>query len=415
MTTTGRRDRDFLLLERMGAENLRLLREIAGEYDSGGAGARAAVKRFRELYAKPVSQFLDSIQAEFHVDPEACELGAQVCCTAVRLSEFQFPRERRVGWMQCFSRWRGCFREPGLAGRLLGNLGNAMAAQGQLADAHAVLQERHDLALRENDEHAVAFAKEHIGKLLLRQGKFSEAEPWLKDALHMARLQRREASIIRLLKDEAQRLFRAGDSEQGVAILEERLRRCEQSGDLLMQLSTHQFLAERHLEFDQLEDAERHANAAHGLAKSLDSQHHRATTSGTLGTIAFERGDFAKARELFRAARRIFHKQQFEAGLADTASSLGQTYVKLRSYPAAVRWLNESLSLNRVAGRLNQVAIDLDHLSRAFEIMYWHDDAVSALRERIKILDHLNEDKRAAEGRRTLERLEKAQLNKNHD
>lgn len=248
-----------------------------------------------------------------------------------------------------------------------------------------MLKQRFECAVNEADPAAVGVAKEILGKLLLRRGRFREGDPLLAEAFEVAKSISDDAAVTRLLKDVADAAFRRNEADLGVKYLEERLSRCEAVGDPLMRLSTCQILAERLIVIGQLDEAQSYADKAAAIAKPLRLPLRRAAIHGTLGNIAYEQKNYEAARIHFTSARRTFRKLCRVVEQAMTATSLGLTAWKHGRLTQAARWFREALEIDRATGRKNDEAIDLGNLAGVLADQGDDADSVRYYSERIEI------------------------------
>ena len=372
------------------------LREVSAAYDASEETSSSAWKRLTSVLRLHVRHVLNAVTFDYAEDVQMLELGAGIVCTAVRLSEFAFPRHERILWMDAFRKAADDFAEPGLGGKLLGNLGNALAAAGRIDEAETVLRQRLEYATRDQDSAAENLAKEHFGKLLLRQGRFSEAYAILEEVFAAVSAASDQSAVTRLLKDVADAAFGRGEIAKGIQYLKERIERSVATNDSLTLFSTCHVLSERFCSIGDLDQAEHYASKALDLGRNVTFPARRAALLGTLGNIAYERGEFAVAHSHFTKARTIFRELGHIPEMAMTASSLGRTSWKQGNCKRAVRWHQEALDIDRKTGRRNDIAIDLGNLASVLVAMENYDAAICVYKERIQILQEVKENDRVA-------------------
>lgn len=375
----------------------RQLADLALQFEAGGSQAEAALRILKADLSEQIRGVLQGLCDICGDAPALCEIGAKLCCTAVRCADVIFSRDERVRWMQGFRKCDSQFNEPGLKGRLLGNLGNALADLGRLDEAETILKERHECALADGDTRVIGTALENIGKLLIRRGRFREADEKLEAAYRVAVDSNDQSGITRLLKDVADASFRRGESDRGIQLLQERLTRCETVGDPLLTLATSQVLAERLVNLGRLDDAREYAQGAIVVARKLRLPYRNATIQGTLGNIAYEQGQYDSAKLHYTKARRTFRRlgRVIEQGM--TATSLGLTAWKQARFRQAVKWFREALAIDQKSGRKNDEAIDLGNLGGVLAAWGRTDEAIECYLSRVRLLADLHEECRMAD------------------
>lgn len=373
------------------------------EYERDRTGAERAIKMSRQIRGQ-VRALLGAL-TESPQDLEIAELGAELLCSAVRIGEVTFTLAERIDWFSKLLPLADQFRDTTLPGRFLANYGNALADAGKLDEAEAVLTRRQALAQHQQDLTAQALAQEHLGKLLLRQGRLAEAEVILNQAFRNAQQSNHFETVTRLLAEQANSRFRAGEIDAGVELLEQRLARCVDAGDLLLALSTLHTLATQLMFAERLVPAWEYAQKALVLAKQLRQRSSTAAILGTLGDIRMEEGNCAEARQLISAARRIARQTGDLVMQANTATSLGLIARKQCRFKQAVRWFQLAVDIDRATQRRGDEATDLGNWAATLIDLNETVSAIGLYEQRLRILESLGQERRARETRALLDQL----------
>jgi tetratricopeptide (TPR) repeat protein len=365
-------------------------------FSAGAREQRAALRAFRSEAAQ-IRELLTVLSDTANEDLRFIHAGVELLCTAVRLSELVFSPSERIAWFEGFADRAANLQDRALYGRFLANYGNTLADAGRLDEAESLLKQRLAIAIEARDINAEALAQEHLGKLLVRRGRFADSEPLLDAAFAAAMRRRDEAAITRLLAERASVRERLGDMAGCLRLLRNRLRRCEKHGDLLLQLSTHQYLANRLPIAGRLNDAARHAQLALAIAKQLRLPYRQAQAMGTLGDIACDQNQLDVARRYIVSASRIFRRLGRIVMQANTATSLGSIACKEGRYKLAIRWHREALSIDHTTGRSSAEATDLANLASALVALGEHAEAIKAYQRCLQVLESLGDVRRYAE------------------
>lgn len=370
------------------------LHELRGLFDQGGRDQVEALRRMRLIRAQ-LRELLASISIAA-ADVQIAEAGADLLCTAVRLSEGTFLPSERLEWCEAVLPQASRFEDRSAEGRLLGNYGNILAEAGRTREAEVVLSKRLRIAKESADAVGEAVAQEHMGKLLLRRGAFAEAEPLLNSAYLHARRRHDATTVTRLLVELANARYRAGDVPGSIQLLKERLRCCRKAGDELTILSTHHSLASRLMMLGQLKDAMRNAMKALALAKRLRQPARQAAVLGTIGDIAMDQGRTDIARRNVTAARRIFRRLGHLIMQGNTATSLGLIAQKEGRHRQAVRWFREAIEIDLATLRKHDEATDLGNLGVSLLQLGECGSAIEAYEKRLTVLESIGDERRAA-------------------
>ncbi|MDB5392130.1 MAG: tetratricopeptide repeat protein [Planctomycetaceae bacterium] len=394
MKNESRESRSELLLQ-TAADLLQEFEELSRRFASYKQQATAvvAMRQIQDLVRETLKELVSQVSRSVGL----AEMGAKLLCTAVRLNESVFSAEERIAWIEAFRQRSSEFQDRQLTGKLLGNLGNALADTGRLDDADRVLQERLAEAKAQQDNLAESLAQEHLGKLCLRRGHVLDAVPLLEAAFAASRCRQDTVAIGRLMVEIAELRFRQGDIEGGLHLLRERLAHQEQGGDTQYTLTTCQRLAERLGDLGRIDEAQRYAERGLELAKTLRLPIRRASIMGTLGNLAYERNDFTEARRLFSEARKIFRRHGRIVEQGTTATSLGLVAWKERRLKLAGSWFRRALEIDKVTGRQGDLVIDLGNLAEICAETQQFDESVAFYEQRIEILKSLGQFKRKAE------------------
>lgn len=365
------------------------LQRIQDQYTAeGGDGA---VLEFRSDLVDHIRHVLNSLLLVAKPGVHVHEAAAGILCTAVRLSEHHFERSERSNWMKIAAESTGEFQDQLLAGRLLGNLGNSLAAQGQLDEASVYLERRLQHAEKGDDPATINMAREHMGKLKLRQGFIDEAESLLQKAYDMAIELGEEQSVIRLLKDVADAVIRRGETDRGLQMHRQRIERSRARGDLLIEFSSTQILADRLADADRLAEARETAFVALELCEKLRRPYLRANMLGTLGNIIYDEGDFAEAHRHYQKARRVYQRLGRVVEIGRTSTNLGLTSWKLGRLRQAENYFRAALKIDRETGRLRDAATDLGNLAGVLGVQRKLIESATLYEERIELLTELGD------------------------
>jgi tetratricopeptide (TPR) repeat protein len=403
MSHAASESRHQLLLDAAGVA-LEELQEIADFFHVGGSQQRAALGDVRRI-SEQFRGLLAALREQAQQSAAIAAAGAKLLCSAVRIVESLFTLDERIGWYQATLAKADEFEDRTLKGKLLGNLGNALADAGRLVEAEPVLMERLRLAQVCKDADSETIAREHVGKLLLRRGRFHEAESYLEQAYAHAIQQNNEAAVTRLLADRANVRYHLGDATGCLELLNERLARLQKNQDDLLLLSTHHTLASRLMNLGKLDEARHHAEAALAIAKRLRLPLRRAMVLGTLGDIAYDQSELKAARRHIAQARRVFRQHGNVVQQGNTATSLGLVARKAGNLRQAIRWFGEALAIDRKTNRENDEATDLGNLAETLVMAGDYDQAVETYEQRIAILAALGQRQREGETCLSLARL----------
>lgn len=199
------------------------------------------------------------------------------------------------------------------------NLGNMYRRMGRFDEA--LTEHRVSLALRERIGHSWGVGTSHnnIGEVLRSMGRPDEAVLSLERALEtwQAIGATAAAGLARMNLGAAR--VEAGDVDRGRAELRDALVHLEGTKFLP---GAHRDLALAELAAGDIASAERHAQRALALARSVNARQTQAQVERVLAQIALAGGDRARARELLETSLRTFAELGEQAELARTEAVL---------------------------------------------------------------------------------------------
>ena len=196
----------------------------------------------------------------------------------------------------------------------------------------------------------------------------------------------------RKIKAAADSLRRAGNDALGrdgfAAALRdwrESFRRCASLNDSAGMASSLGNIGAGFYQSNELDSAARYLTQSRTLAEGAGDWRTAGNAIGTLATIQADRGDFARAAELYARAANVRLRTGDSRGAAADRNNLGLVSEALGDLKRARRAFNEALASNRAAGRDEPAAANLINLGNLSSLEGDYPRAVARYREALAL------------------------------
>jgi non-specific serine/threonine protein kinase len=226
---------------------------------------------------------------------------------------------------------------PLLYARLLNELGREIWLWGDLAQANAVLEESHSIALRAGieGERIRAAALQILGMVKLSNGEHSAAQSLFAESLELSqRLGNRQESAFNLLHL-GRVAKQQGRTDAALSLLEQSLEQYHQSGDLWGIGRSSQGLGELLMEQQKLDAAQPFLEQHLSIDQAIDFKQGIVVALTNLGELCRRQGDFGQAQHHYERGLTISRNYNLRRNIGDINYFLGMI---------ALHWNNHRLA-----------------------------------------------------------------------
>lgn len=280
-----------------------------------------------------------------------------------------------------------------------------------------------------NDSLNYAHAKNGKGIVDYNLGQYSHALDEFATALEAYAKVDHQIGVISVMQNQGLVYFALRQDEKARSLFETALKRAERLGLSRAMADSWQKLGLVALDRREMESARQYLVKALALYEKVKDSENEASVLNAMGLLALELGNagsLSEAVSKFKDAASINRKKQNWKGLAANEANLAEAYLRQKAWGDALERAEVALSIEKqvenskgIGSTLAKISVILEGLSRNQDALLARERAygvhlaldlknrqVVDLSELVRLGDALGEKARAAEWKRTLEKLQ---------
>lgn len=255
-------------------------------------------------------------------------------------------------------------------------VGKLLILQGQYSDAERYLAQAHSAFEANGDDRGMVRTLGEIGTLNFRKGDYQKAEGFFEQTLKKDEHINSSKSVVehQVVASLGLALMNQGHFSKGISFLEDRLKECRKQKDksgmatLLVNLGIIQY------EKGDRDNAQKCYEEGLEISQSMGNTQLSSIAMGCLGAVLQSRGEYQRARDLFEEDLKLTRQLGDLQGIAIASGLLGELVGHMGEFEDAEKHLNRQLTIARKIGYLKGEAKALNTLGD-IEFLQSHFDA----------------------------------------
>ncbi|MEN2282570.1 tetratricopeptide repeat-containing sensor histidine kinase [Algoriphagus sp. SE2] len=242
---------------------------------------------------------------------------------------------------------------------------NLRESEQELALSYALQAEL--LAHSLHDNSGESLAKENIGWIYYRRGKWLKSFEYTSEAFELAVQEKNNNVAARLLNSMGALYYEQNNFALAIDHFKKAYAYSKEEGDLYTQIRSLNNVAFSFSQMHEYDSALYYANFSIELNKTSGSPYLTAFAKRVIGDVYFYRGQYEAASDIFKSSLEDSRVQKVKSTEASVIHRLGATYLKLGKLDEAEKILKEGIKISEENKFLDELAKNHKYLSQVYE------------------------------------------------
>jgi len=305
--------------------------------------------------------------------------------------------------LELIGRWQQCqkvyeqalelaeaLNSPLLLGRAYHDLGHLLILQGNYADARPYLNTAIESFTKAKDFFGLIKANGSLGNLFFRQGQYDEAKKYLSHSIRLKNEQLDHLPSPQLVSNLGLTFMNQGKYKEAIAVMEEELAFCESDNHKVGMAIINVNLGIILYESGDYDRALECYQVGLELSEELSNKLLITIAIGCIGSVYQQKGDFERAMEHFERDLKFCEELGDKQGIAIAHGLIGELRAVEGKFAIAKAHLMESLRGCEQLGYQKGIAKAKNNLGDIAALEQLPDDAIRFYEEAIQICRQIN-------------------------